>query len=472
MLNWAEWLAKEPFISVMGLMALIGFLSADLQRSRTLVFPFRLWLLSLLRGGAAAVLLLGMFVAFYAILTQNVQNFYDLHNRDAVARWEKVTKNWGTILTQEELIVRPFVVHVEQDPFPRQDPDQPVHYQTVTRYERLSQNNITGFDGVIVMRLVDSSEYAQGESDYNTYLLRARYTYTVTNPSDLETANEFYFLPPSGNIFLDEFSVSVDGNDITSELMPVSPAFYWERTLAPGQQQCIVITYWGRGLDGFYYQVSHRRELKDFSLALSLNTPSFYVMRDPEVDALVPTQTFSDSTHLLWRLDQTVMAPRFGVALVQPERPYSPYSRVYNLLRYTPRSALLLGVMVLLTCLICGESLQLGFMGVLLSGYSLQCFVVSGFGSYADGRLWIWAVGAILSAIMLFILFFMFTSGLLRVLLCVQGTVCLLYPLASLLRDLPQRDAVDIGLQAGLILYLFGLILYTRVRAQRQEHGG
>jgi hypothetical protein len=60
---------------------------------------------------------------------------------------------------------------------------------------------------------------------------------------------------------------------------------------------------------------------------------------------------------------------------------------------------------------------------------------------------------------------------LLRVLIYVLvGFFAFIYPLAGLLTDMGQRNSFDGLVQIGLIIYIFGLALLTRVEAGRSKN--
>ena len=108
----------------------------------------------------------------------------------------------------------------------------------------------------------------------------------------------------------------------------------------------------------------------------------------------------------------------------------------------------------------------------LVGGYSAQFFIISGASDYFTSLWGVWGLGAVLTGALAFFLFRRYTSILLRVLLCVLVVLFTAYPLASLLFEVTQRNTVDNVLQVGLIIYLFGLVLFTRVRNQHKSLPG
>ena len=74
-------------------------------------------------------------------------------------------------------------------------------------------------------------------------------------------------------------------------------------------------------------------------------------------------------------------------------------------------------------------------------------------------------LGVILTSALAFLLYRRHRSRLLRILVSALVLFfALLYPLSSLISDLTQRNSVNALVQVGLIIYLFGLSLYSRLR--------
>ena len=123
-----------------------------------------------------------------------------------------------------------------------------------------------------------------------------------------------------------------------------------------------------------------------------------------------------------------------------------------------PRKALLL------TLLVWGEPIHITHWALLAGVYGLQFFVVLGIGEYFHEIGYSWGIGAILTNGLILVWLCRYRSIVLRVLLFVLAVLFTVYPLTSQLVQLPHRDAVEGGMRVGITLYLFGLLLYTRVR--------
>jgi hypothetical protein len=150
-----------------------------------------------------------------------------------------------------------------------------------------------------------------------------------------------------------------------------------------------------------------------------------------------------------------------GVALLQPEQ---PGAKVLRVLWNSPYALTLLGTMLALTLLIRGEPIHFLDLALLSGAYCVQFLVMAAVSDFFFGFWGSLVLGAFLTGLMTFLLFRRRPSRLLRVLIfALVGFFTIVYPLAGLLTQVTQRNSFDGAVQVGMILYLFGLSLYTRV---------
>jgi hypothetical protein len=154
-----------------------------------------------------------------------------------------------------------------------------------------------------------------------------------------------------------------------------------------------------------------------------------------------------------------------GVALPEPEQ---PGSKVLRGLESSPYALTLLIATLSLTLLLLGEPIRFVDLALLAAVYCLEFLLMA---AISDTPLGFWGsliAGAALTSLMAFLLYRKHPSWLLRGL--IAGLVLfftVIYPLSGLLTELSQRIAFDALVQVGLIVYLFGLALYTRLKAAR-----
>jgi hypothetical protein len=169
-------------------------------------------------------------------------------------------------------------------------------------------------------------------------------------------------------------------------------------------------------------------------------------------------------------VDNAIVAPKMGITMFQPSRPYVPYVRTHNLLAYGPKGLMLLGVMALLTQMILGEPVRVSTLALVTGAYVAQFLCMDGIGPFFPTVWWPWGLGTGLTCVLSF--FILRRHAMLpRILLQLLVLVFSAYPLAGLLFLAEQRIRVDTAVQIGLIIYVFGLILYSRIRARRARPG-
>jgi len=472
-----DWIRQEPFISVLLMCVALGVFSsvsggkAD-QETVSVVWP---WVRRLGKAASIALLCVCFLLAGYEVLAGTAEEFSTSYKKITEDNWRNVQSAWGATLKQSELLVTHFVEVEDRDKSAADALAQHVPYSETGQRQSLPLNSITGFTGTVRVQFSDSERRRQGAALYNTYTAHTSYVYEVTNVSDHPTEAEFLFPFSSGRVLYEDFTVIMDGLDISSQCQYLPEGVFWESRMQPQQQIQVTVYYTSTGLDGFYYQIPTQREITRFKLSLSVDTRDIYIMRDSESDILSPVvQWGQNSVDLVWNLDRAVLTANMGIAMKQPERPYAPYARLQRLIGYAPRAFLLGTIMMLLTWLIWGESLSIAHLALLAGGYGVQFFVVAGIGAYFHVIWYPWAIGAILANGLILIWLCRYRSIALRILLFALAVLFTLYPLTSQLVELPHRDAIEGGVQVGMMLYLFGLLLYTRVRHSllRANQGG
>jgi hypothetical protein len=126
--------------------------------------------------------------------------------------------------------------------------------------------------------------------------------------------------------------------------------------------------------------------------------------------------------------------------------------------------------MLSLTFLIRGEPVRFLDLALLSGAYCVQFLVMAAVSDFFFGFWGSLILGAVLTGTLTFLLFRRYPSRLLRILtLSLVGFFTFIYPLAGLFTQVTQRNSFDGLVQVGLILYLFGLSLYSRLETKRMQ---
>jgi hypothetical protein len=440
-----------------------------LARARPASPTFWPWLRRTVEASVGALLFVGTVGAFSWLLAYTSEVFSSIHDAALQSSLSDVRALWGQPVLQRELEVNHFVEVVEREEIPREDPEATPQYRDVKVRKLVPQNGIVASRGRVNVQFSEPEKPEQGFALYNTYVLDTRYEYEVVNDSDLETEAEFEFPLSSVLVLYKDFGVTVDGQDISPRLRFSADGVSWTHSMMPGQQVQVVMTYTTRGMESYYYEIPTQREIRNLALTVTLDIGGFYVITKPETEQTrAEVRSHDGKSTIRWQFDGVIMAPSLGVAAYQPKRSYAPYEKITRLLGVGSDVLVLIASVVALTLLIQGEPVRLSRLVLLCAAYCAQPLVLAGL---SDGLgLWgTFALGVLLSGLLVFLVFRDLSSILVRVLLyTIIGFFVLGYPLARFfITDAVQYSSFEIGVWIGLILYLFGFSLYTRAISKR-----
>ncbi len=442
-----SWVTVEPAVALLMLIAAIVIFGTAFARSRDASSAFWPWLRRVVEAAVIALLFLGILWAFRSILNSNRAAFFATHGSRSDANLESAYSIWGRPHVQRELSVAHHVVETVNGAEVRQ---------------HRPQNSITGFEGETHLTV---SEREKGYAYYSGFEADVNLTYEVANVSDEPTEADFYFPLPPSQTLLEDFLITSDGEDIGAMVNIGGDMVTWTEPMQPHQRKEIAVSYRARGMEYFYYQIPAQREIRNFSLTITVDRLPVSLVNYPE-GCLTPTDLEPTpdgrGSILSWTFDRTITTAGMGVALPQPEQPGA------NVLRGLERSPYALTLLIAtlgLTLVLLGEPIRFLDLALLAAVYCLEFLLMA---SISDTVLGFWgslAAGAALTSLLAYLLYRRHPSKLLRAL--VAGLVLfftVVYPLAGLLTDLSQRTAFDALVQVGLIVYLFGLALVTRLR--------
>lgn len=458
-----NWINIEPTVGLLMIITAVVLFGSSFGAQKETAGAFWPWLRRILEAFVAAaisaLLFIGLVWAFRIILNDNVATFYATHGSLSDISRSSAQTIWGRPHTQVELgVVHSHLVEVQEE-LPREDPTQPPTYKTVIERQEVPQNSIIGFTGDIQMRL---SEREKGYALYSGYVLDVSLDYDVINDSDILTDAEFSFPLSPGQSLFENFVIKMDGQDMSPKLRIGSDQVIWTVKMSPHQRSRLEITYSTRGLDYFYYQIPVQREIKKFSLTLTVDRLPVSLVNFPD-GVITPTEIKPTpdgrGSILTWKLDRAITVAGMGVALISPEQ---PGAQVLRVLVISPYALTLLGAMLALTMLIWGMRVRFLDLVLLSAIYSVQFLVMAAISDYFFGFWGSLIVGALLTLFMSYLLFRRIPGRAAR--LSIYALVLffsVIYPLSGLLTDLPKQDAFHALMQVGIILYLAGLSLYV-----------
>jgi hypothetical protein len=464
-----DWFTIDPEVSLLMVIAAVVIFGSALARKSIEGGGFWPWLRRILEASVGAVLFLGLLWAFRSVLNSNINTFYSTHGSQSDLSRESAYTIWGRPHVQDELTVVHSIEVEVQEELPREDPSQPPLYRTVRQRQDVPQNSILSFRGTAHMTL---SEREKGYAYYSGFLLDANYQYLVVNDSEFITDADFLFpLSPSQTLFKD-FTVKINGTDIGPDLRFSGEVVSWSRKMKPQEQITVDVAYASRGMDYFFYRVPNVRYINDFEFTLTIDKLPTPLLNYPD-GVLTPTEIRATSdgngSVLTWRLNQAITTAGMGVMLIQPEQ---PGEKVLRVLVNSPFALTMLGAMLALTILILGASVNLLDLALLSGAYCVEYLVMAGVSDFFFGFWGSLVLGAALTLFLAFLLFRRISSRLTKVLLFgLIAFFTVVYPLSGLLDQITSLNSFNALLQVGLIVYLFALTLYSRVRGKTAASG-
>lgn len=459
-----SWFVVEPAISLLMITTALVLFASALSKTGETGDRFWPWLRRIIEASISAVLFIGLLWAFRAILNDNIQTFNATHGSLTEANRVSAWSIWGRPHTQLDLVLEHYIEVEVREEIPREDPAAAPVYRTFIERQVVPQNSIVAFQGDVQMTL---SEREKGYALYSGFIIDAIFQYSVINDSDQKTEAEFTFPLSIGQTLFQDFQITMDGQDISTDLRFLEDTVSWLVKMKPYQESVVEVAYSSRGMDYFYYQIPFQREIKDFTLVLDIDRLPTHLLNYPE-RVLTPTNIESINqgrgSRLTWNLDHAVTTAGMGVALLQPEQ---PGAKVLRVLWNSPYALSLLGAMLALTLLIWGEPVHFIDLALLAAVYSVQFLIMAGVSDYFFGFWGSMLLGAAITASMTFLLFRKISSKRLRIIIySLVGFFTLVYPLAGLLTEVTHSNSFDNLVLVGMILYVFGLSITRQTKQQ------
>ncbi len=459
--RFIDWMNVQPVIVLLMSIAALILFYTTYSRPGDPINTFWAWLKRFIESTVVTLLFLGLLWGFRTILNSNMATFYSTHGSLSNISRNSAQSIWGRPHYQGELNVIHYIRRMVKQEIPQEDPTKLPIYKDVEIREEVPENSVQSFKGDVNMTL---SNREKGYAYYSGYIIDANYTYDVINDSNLVTEAEFDFPLSPNQTMHENFSIQMDGKDISQQVQYFGDNVHWMVKMQPQQRSTIEVTYTSRGMDTFTYQITNRREIKEFELTLTIDRLPVSLLNYPD-GALTPTEIKSSSdglgSVLTWRLDRAITSAGMGVALITPEQ---PGAKVLQVLVNSAYGITLLLAILCLTLLIRGEKVNFLDLALISGAYSIYYMVMASVSDFFFGFWGSLILGTVVTGLLTYFLFRRLESKLLRNLIYgVVGFFTIVYPLSGLLTQVADRNTFDGLVQIGLIIYLFFLSLYTRV---------
>jgi hypothetical protein len=222
-------------------------------------------------------------------------------------------------------------------------------------------------------------------------------------------------------------------------------------------------------MDYFYYCVPENRYIDDFEFTLTVDRLPTTLLNYPD-GVLSPTEVRptddGNGSVLSWRLNHAIATAGMGVSLVRPEQ---PGEKVLRLLVNSPIALTMLASLLALTVILLGSGLNLMDLVLISAAYCVEYLLMAGVSDFFFGFWGSLTLGAALTLLLACLLFRREPSRLQRALLLgLVAFYAIAYPVSGLIDQIADLNSFNALLLGGILLYLFGLSLYSRLCAFRR----
>ena len=319
----------EPIISLFLGAALLTVFYAALQRSVTLQSPAPsglLWLIyqhvgRLIYAASLVALLLSTIVVLRTYLRQTANDFQRTHGRITQANYDAVQTIWGAEQVQNELNVD--IYHDEQsvERIESEDPTKPALLRPKSVRKSVSGNPFVSAQHAVTLR---QNPRKKGSAYYGGYETDCSFDWQLRNPSDTNQQCILTFPLPADGAMYDSLAATMDGVDVSPAMVIKDSSLVLERELQPNQEFHFHIAFKSRGLSYWYFQVREAREIRDFTLVLTLPDMTKAKLNYPD-DCMTPTKVEPTAdgvgSVLTYRLDHALTQKGMGISLPKLPQP-------------------------------------------------------------------------------------------------------------------------------------------------------
>lgn len=304
-----------------------------------------------------ATIVVGIIAASVSVLRiylrQSVAEFQRTHGRVTQANYNSVQTIWGPEQQQGELRVEIYTDEEVTERIESEDLTKPAVLRKKTVRRRATGNPFVSATHQVTLR---QNSRKKGSALYGGYETDCRFSWRLRNPESQRRNCTLTFPLPSSTAMYDDLVVTLNGADVLPQTQIREGALVLAREVEPNESMDVKIGFKSRGMAFWYFQVREQREIRDFTLTLTLPDLSREKLNYPE-GCMTPTKIDvtpdKAGSVLTYRLDHALSNKGMGVAL--PALP-QPGEKTNAVLGETDRGWLLVVAMLLLTLTLSGTN--------------------------------------------------------------------------------------------------------------------
>lgn len=294
-------------------------------------------LLNLYRQAKALVWAL-MLVAFTATglsllrgyLHQTLTAFQRTHGRITQANYHAVQTIWGAPQVQTDLRMEIYYDEEITERIESEDLTKPAVLRKKTVRHFAPGNPFVAGRHAVTLR---QNPRRKGSAIYGGYETDCRFRWALTNPALHDFKCNLKFPFPAQGAMYDALSAALNGADVLPAMEIKEGALVLARELKSGEGMDLQIAFKSRGMNTWYFQVMEPREIRDFTLTLTLPDLPKAKLNYPE-GCMSPTEVQATGdgagSMLTYRLDHAISNKGMGIALPKITQPGAATNAVLN----------------------------------------------------------------------------------------------------------------------------------------------
>jgi hypothetical protein len=266
-------------------------------------------------------LLAGAISVLRSYLRQSVASFQRAHGRVTQANYNAVETIWGAEQVQGELNVD--VYHDEEitERIESEDPTKPALIRKKSVHKSVIGNPFVAARHEVALK---QNPRKKGSAFYGGYETDCDFTWKLRNPSGTSQKCTITFPLPASGAMYNGLMATLNGMDVLPEMEIKDSSLVFERNVQPEEAMDFRIAFKSRGLSCWDFQVRESREIRDFTLILTLPDLQKSKLNYPE-GCMTPTKIEptrdNQGSVLTYRLDHALTGKGMGIALPQLPQP-------------------------------------------------------------------------------------------------------------------------------------------------------
>lgn len=289
--------------------------------SSSLVWTLYRNLTRLLWATLLVALLCGAISVLRSYLRQSVADFQRTHGRITQANYNAVQTIWGAEQAQSELSVDIFHNEEITERIESEDPTKPALIRRKAVRKTVVGNPFVAARHDVVLK---QNPRKKGSAFYGGYETDCNFTWKLRNPSGTNEQCTLAFPLPASGAMYDGLVATLDGKDVLPQMEIRDASLVLGIDVRPNQAMDFRIAFKSRGLSRWDFQVREAREIRDFTLTLTLPDLQKAKLNYPD-GCMTPTKIEptkdNQGSVLTYRLDHALNDKGMGIALPQLPQP-------------------------------------------------------------------------------------------------------------------------------------------------------